>query len=157
MDVRFPEIASRNCSIARTLSVLGERWTLLVLRQSFLGVKRFGDFQATLGIARNTLTDRLNMLVEEGILERRPYQQRPLRHEYKLTRKGRDLYPVLVSLMSWGDRYNADDGPPVLLIHEGCGHEADPHLTCSHCGEEIDAREMRPVPGPGALAPPEAA
>jgi DNA-binding HxlR family transcriptional regulator len=157
LAVRFPEIAERNCSIARTLSVLGERWTLLVLRQSFLGVKRFDDFQATLAIARNTLADRLNTLVDEGVLERRPYQKRPLRHEYKLTQKGRDLYPVLVSLMRWGDRYNADGGPPVLLVHEPCGHVADPHLTCSHCGEEIDARAMRPVPGPGALAPPEAA
>jgi DNA-binding HxlR family transcriptional regulator len=150
--MRFEELAREPCSIARTLAVLGERWTMLVLRQSFLGVKRFEDFQAGMGIARNTLADRLGTLVEEGILERRPYQERPVRHEYGLTQKGRDLYPVLVSLMRWGDRYNAPDGPPVVLVHEPCGHEADPHLTCSHCGGEIDPREMRPEPGPGLRA-----
>jgi DNA-binding HxlR family transcriptional regulator len=151
--MRFEELARENCSIARTLSVLGERWTLLVLRQSFLGVKRFDDFQAGMGIARNTLTDRLNRLVDEGILERRPYLERPPRHEYKLTQKGRDLYPVLVTLMQWGDRYNAGaEGPPVLLVHEPCGHETHPQLVCSHCAEEIDPREMRPRPGPGLRA-----
>jgi DNA-binding HxlR family transcriptional regulator len=155
--MRFPEVAGHNCSIARTLSVLGERWTLLVIREAFLGVKRFEQMQADLGIARNTLSDRLNTLVDEGILERRAYQERPVRHEYKLTQKGRDLYPVLVSLMSWGDRYNAKGRPPVVLVHRTCGHRADPHLTCSHCGEEIDPREMYPEAGPGALAPPEAA
>lgn len=148
--MRYGEIAAQNCSIARTLAVLGERWTLLILRQSFLGVKRYEDLQSTLGIARNTLADRLETLVGEGILERRLYQEGPPRHEYKLTQKGRDLYPVLVSLMRWGDLYNAEAGAPVVLVHEGCGHEADPRLTCSHCGEEIDPREMRPEPGPGA-------
>jgi DNA-binding HxlR family transcriptional regulator len=151
--VRFEELAQENCSIARTLAVLGERWTLLVLRQSFLGVKRFDELQAGIGVARNTLADRLNRLVDEGILERRPYQEHPPRHEYRLTQKGRDLYPVLVTLMQWGDRYNAPPGgPPVLLEHRPCGHEAHPRLTCSHCAEEIDPREMRPVPGPGARA-----
>jgi DNA-binding HxlR family transcriptional regulator len=149
--VRFDEVAQENCSIARTLAVLGERWTLLVLRESFLGVKRFEDIQADLGIARNTLTNRLNVLVDEGILERRPYHDRPPRHEYKLTQKGRDLYPVLVTLMQWGDRYNAGpDGPPLLLEHRTCGHRTEPRLVCSECGETLDPREMRPVPGPGA-------
>jgi DNA-binding HxlR family transcriptional regulator len=147
--VRFPEVAQHNCSIARTLSVLGERWTLLVIREAFLGVKRFEQMQSDLGIARNTLSDRLGTLVDEGIMERRGYQERPVRHEYKLTQKGRDLYPVLVSLMRWGDRYNAEQGAPVVLVHQTCGHPADPQLTCSHCGEEIDPREMRPEPGPG--------
>jgi len=151
--VRFEELAHENCSIARTLAVLGERWTLLVLRQSFLGVKRFDDFQTGMGVARNTLTDRLNRLVAEGVLERRLYQEHPPRHEYRLTEKGRDLYPVLVTLMQWGDRYNAPPaGPPVVLEHRSCGHETDPRLTCSHCGEVIDPREMRPLPGPGARA-----
>jgi DNA-binding HxlR family transcriptional regulator len=151
--MRFQELAGENCSISRTLAVLGERWTLLVLRQSFLGMKRFEDIRAGLGIARNTLADRLNTLVDEGILERRPYQQHPPRHEYKLTQKGRDLYPVLVTLMQWGDRYNAGpEGPPLVLVHKPCGHETEPSLACSHCGGEIDPREMRPLPGPGAQA-----
>jgi DNA-binding HxlR family transcriptional regulator len=150
--VRFDDLAELNCSISRTLAVLGERWTLLVLRQAFLGVRRFEDMQASMDIARNTLSDRLSTLVEEGILERRLYQERPPRHEYRLTRKGRDLYPVLVTLMRWGDRYTAGDaGAPVVLRHRGCGHLADPALVCSHCGEEIDPREMSPEPGPGAV------
>jgi DNA-binding HxlR family transcriptional regulator len=150
--MRFPEISSNKCSIARTLSVLGERWTLLVLRQSFVGVKRFDEFQRTLGIARNVLADRLQTLVGEGILERRVYQDRPRRLEYKLTAKGRDLYPVLVSLMQWGDAYNAPDGPPLRLVHNTCGHETEPHFVCSECGEAIDPREVTPHPGPGALS-----
>jgi HxlR-like helix-turn-helix len=96
--------------------------------------------------------------VSEGILERRPYQERPVRHEYRLTRKGRDLYPILVTVMQWGDRYTADDaGPPVLLRHRSCGELADPRLVCSHCGEPLDPREVQPEPGPGWAAPAEAA
>ena len=151
--MRFDDVADLNCSISRTLAVLGERWTLLVLRQAFLGVRRFEDMQTAMGIARNTLSDRLSTLVDEGVLERRPYQERPPRHEYRLTQKGRDLYPVLVTLMQWGDRYTAGDaGAPVVLRHRGCGHVAEPALVRSHCGERIDAREMTPEPGPGALA-----
>jgi DNA-binding HxlR family transcriptional regulator len=148
--VRFSGIADEHCSVARTLAVLGERWTLLVLKHSFLGTRRFEDFQGQMGVARNVLSDRLQRLVDDGILERRQYQERPVRHEYKLTQKGRDLYPVLVSLMRWGDQYNAPEGPPIVLVHEKCGHEADPQLTCTHCGEELDPREMRPLAGPGA-------
>jgi len=149
--MRFPEIGEENCSIARTLAVLGERWTLLILRQSFLGVKRFDELQRTLGIARNVLADRLQTLVGEGILERRRYQDRPPRYEYKLTPKGLDLYPVLVSLMEWGDRYNAPNGAPVVLVHRTCGKETHPHFVCSECGEPLDPREVTPEPGPGAL------
>ena len=149
--MRFPEVSHVNCSISRPLAVLGERWTLLVIKEAFLGVKRFEDMQRDLGVARNVLADRLQKLVGEGILERRRYEDRPPRFEYKLTAKGRDLYPVLVSIMRWGDRYTAESGAPVRLIHEKCGHEAEPRLTCSHCGEEIDPREMRPEAGPGAM------
>jgi DNA-binding HxlR family transcriptional regulator len=155
--MRFPEVADLNCSIARTLAIFGERWTLLVLRQAFLGVRRFEDMQASLGIARNILSDRLSTLVSEGILERRRYQERPERFEYRLTAKGRELYPVLVTLMQWGDRHAAPGGPPVLLRHRTCGHLAEPTLVCSHCGEEIDPREMQPEPGPGAVETAEAA
>jgi DNA-binding HxlR family transcriptional regulator len=142
--MRHASLAEVDCSIARAWSVLGERWTMVILREAFLGARRFDDYQSRLGIARNLLTDRLRALVEHGILERRPYQEHPPRHEYRLTRKGRDLYPLLVALMQWGDRYGENpDGPPAVLVHEPCGHPADPHLACRHCGADIDPREMR--------------
>jgi len=156
--MRHADVQQLNCSIARTVSVLGERWTLLVLRQAFLRTRRFEDFQRAMGVSRNVLADRLQKLVEHGILERRLYQERPARYEYRLTQKGRDLYPVIVAVMRWGDRHTAgDEGPPVVLVHERCGHRADPELVCAHCGEEIDAREMRAEPGPGAVREPDAA
>jgi DNA-binding HxlR family transcriptional regulator len=148
--MRHRALEQQPCSIARTVAVLGERWTMVILREAFQGERRFEDIQRGLGIARNILADRLQMLVSEGILERRLYQDRPPRHEYRLTEKGRDLYPVLIALMQWGDRYTAGDaGPPVLLVHEPCGHRTAPHFVCSYCGEPIDPREMRPEPGPG--------
>ena len=150
--MRYSDLAGMNCSIARPLSVLGERWTLMVLRQSFLGRKRFEDIQRDIGIARNTLADRLQTLVGEGILERRRYQDRPPRYEYRLTEKGLALYPVLVALMQWGDEYMADHGAHVVLRHNTCGEITRPQLVCSHCGEHIDPREMRAEPGPGLLA-----
>jgi len=126
---------------------------MIVLRHAFLGARRFEDYSSELGIARNMLADRLRTLVEHGILERRRYQERPERHEYRLTAKGRDLYPILVSLMQWGDRHGEHEaGPPLVLRHEGCGEVADPQLTCGHCGEVLDPREVRPEPGPGRLA-----
>ena len=151
--MRHAALAEANCSIARSWSVLGERWTMVVLQQAFTGARRFDDYQRGLGIARNMLTERLRTLVEHGILERRLYSERPPRHEYRLTQKGRDLYPVLVALMQWGDRYgDCAGGAPVVLVHERCGHAADPQFACSHCGEPLDPREVRPEAGPGALA-----
>jgi DNA-binding HxlR family transcriptional regulator len=151
--MRHSGLQQENCSIARTVAVLGERWTLVILREAFNRRRRFEDIQRDLGIARNILADRLQRLVAEGILERRAYQQRPERFEYRLTDKGRDLYPVLIALMQWGDRYTAGEaGPPVELIHELCGQHAHPRLVCDHCGEPIDPRDMRPQPGPGLLA-----
>jgi DNA-binding HxlR family transcriptional regulator len=148
--MRHRSLQDQPCSIARTVSILGERWTLVVLRQAFNGQRRFEDIQRGLGIARNILADRLQTLVAEGILERRRYQERPARYEYRLTEKGRDLYPVLVALMRWGDTYMAGEGgPPVVLVHERCGKATEPTLVCSQCGEPIDAREMRAEPGPG--------
>ena len=135
------------CSIARSLAVLGERWTFVILRQAFLGARRFEDYQQGTQIARNILTDRLRSLVEEGVLERRPYAERASRtfYEYRLTEKGLDLYPVLVTLMQWGDRHGGfEDGPPLSLIHKTCGHETDPRLVCSECGEDLKAREVEP-------------
>ena len=151
--MRHEALADVNCSIARSLSVLGERWTLVVLRQAFLGARRFEDYQRGLGIARNILTDRLRTLVDNDILERRRYHERPPRYEYRLTQKGRDLYPILLSLMQWGDQYaGAPHGPPVVLRHMTCGQLTKPHLVCSECGEAIDPRAMQPEAGPGATA-----
>jgi DNA-binding HxlR family transcriptional regulator len=139
-----------NCSIAGALEILGEWWTFLVLRDAFLGVRRFEDFQRRLGIARNVLTTRLQTLVKHGILERRRYQERPERYEYRLTDKGLDLYPTIVSLMQWGDRWMGyDAGPPMVLFHRGCGEQSAPRLTCEHCGEAVGPKDMVPVTGPG--------
>ena len=136
--------AGMHCSVGRTLEVVGEWWTLMVLRSSFRGVRRFDDIQRELGIARNVLADRLTTLVDERILERRRYQERPARYEYRLTEKGRDLYPVIVSLMAWGDRwaFAAKTDPPVILTHRRCGHDITPVLVCPHCREDIEARAM---------------
>src|SRR5438876_4890759 len=149
--MRHTDLHELNCSVARSWTVLGERWTMLVLREAFNRTRRFEDFQAHLGIARNVLAERLQRLVDEDILERRPYQERPLRHEYRLTQKGLDLYPVLVTIMRWGDKYKSDKAP-VRLVHKTCGHDADPKLVCSHCGEELQAHEVRAEPGPGLVA-----
>ena len=138
------------CSVARSLEIVGERWTLLVLRDAFLGVRRFDDFQRSLGIARNVLTARLARLVEEGVLERVAYQERPQRFEYRLTEKGLGLWPVIVSLLRWGDRYYSEEaGPPRIIEHRDCGGRITERLTCDRCGAELGPRDVRAVPGPG--------
>jgi len=139
------------CPIAGALEVVGERWSLLIVRDVFLGLRRFDQIQANLGIARNVLQARLRRLVDQGVLERRPYQERPPRHEYRLTEKGLDLWPTVVALMQWGDRYAAPAaGPPVLLEHRGCGGAVDEHRVCEACGARLSARDVRGIPGPGA-------
>jgi DNA-binding HxlR family transcriptional regulator len=140
--MRRTRFAGMRCSVAQALDVVGEWWTLLVLRDAFRGVRRFDDFQRDLGIARNVLSDRLQTLVDHGILERRPYCERPPRHEYRLTEKGLDLYPVIVGLLQWGDKWAAGDGPPVVLTHRGCGHDATPTLACPQCGDRVTAKDM---------------
>jgi len=141
--MRRTSFADMPCSVARTLEVVGEWWTMLVIREAFNGVRRFDDFQSKLGIARNVLAARLQGLVDNGVLERRQYQDRPPRCEYRLTEKGRALYPVLISMLTWGDKYMAgEDGPPMKLTHE-CGESPDATLVCGHCGEKLEAREMR--------------
>jgi DNA-binding HxlR family transcriptional regulator len=140
-----------SCSIGRAMEILGERWTFLILREAFYGVRRFSDMQRSLGIARNMLSTRLQTLVGAGVLERRLYQLEPERYEYKLTEAGRDLYPSIVTLMRWGDRHlQGDHGPPVVLRHNACGHAAHPLLVCSHCREELHPRDVTPERGPGA-------
>ena len=141
-----------NCSLEATASIIGDRQTLLVLRESFLRVRRFGELQRNTGLARNILADRLQALVSNGILERSEYQQRPQRFEYRLTQKGLDLYPILLGLMEWGARYETgDEGTLVLLRHTACGHVGPPHLSCPGCGEPVTAREMEALPGLGAV------
>lgn len=143
--------AGQTCSVARTLELVGERWTLLILRDAFLGIRRFDDFQRSLGVARNVLNTRLQRLVESGLLERRLYQERPQRHEYVLTGTGLELWPAIVALMQWGDRHLAGEGgPPLLLEHRGCGGRMTDKRTCERCGAELGPRDVRAFPGPGA-------
>jgi DNA-binding HxlR family transcriptional regulator len=133
------------CAIARSLAVLGERWTFVILRQAFMGARRFEDYQQGTKVARNILTERLKLLVEHDILDRRPYAEHPGRtlYEYRLTDKGLALYPVLVTLMRWGNKYGGfEDGPPITLEHKGCGHMTEGMLVCTECGEELHAREV---------------
>jgi DNA-binding HxlR family transcriptional regulator len=138
------------CSIARALEVLGERWTLLIVRDALMGLRRFDDFQHRLGVARNVLTDRLGRLVDAGILERLPYQDRPLRHEYRLTQMGRELGVPVISLMHWGDRHLAGpDGPPRLTRHRDCGGTVALTFTCAGCGGTVSPGEVDVVAGPG--------
>ncbi len=148
--MRWDTLGKENCSLARTLAVIGDRWTLMILRDAFLRVRRFEDFERSLGIARRVLSERLALLVEEGILKRVPYQERPVRYEYRLTDKGLDLYPAILSLVHWGDKhYAGKNGPPLLHKHVGCGHDFRSVLTCSECGEPLNAREVRVRPGAG--------
>jgi DNA-binding HxlR family transcriptional regulator len=150
--MRWHDIGDIHCSVARSLSVVGDRWTLLVLRDCFRGVRRFDDFLKVLGVSPHVLSTRLARLVEHGVLERRPYREKPVRYEYRLTEKGVDLYPVIVGLLRWGDRWMADEkGPPVELVHRACGHRIHPQLACPECGEPVDPRSMRPVMKPHAL------
>ena len=133
------------CSIARAMEILGERWTFLILREAFYGVRRFSDMQRNLGIARNILSVRLQTLTRAGILERRRYQEEPERFEYRLTTAGRDLYPAIITIMRWGDEHLIeDDAPPVALVHS-CGHVADPVVVCSHCRVPLHPHDVTPV------------
>ena len=141
------------CSVARSLEVIGERWTLLIVRDAVLGLERFEEFQESLGIASNVLTNRLRLLCDEGVLERVPDPQRPGRPRYVLTDKGRELAPALIVFMKWGDRhYPTPNGPPRLTIHADCGGNIGPDLRCERCGEQPTFSEVELRPGPGAAA-----
>jgi DNA-binding HxlR family transcriptional regulator len=140
----YPLADRTACSVARSLDVLGDTWSMLVLREMFLGTHRFDALQAHLGIARNVLAARLRRLVANDILTRRQYVAHPLRYEYHLTRKGRDLYPLIVALLQWGDKYLADaPGGPVLLEHATCGQVTEIVAACGVCGQAVTPREMR--------------
>ncbi len=144
------------CPVASTLVVIGERWTLLVIRDIFLGIRRFEEIQRDLGVARNVLQDRLEGLVEQGIVTKRPYQDRPVRCEYRLTVKGADLWPVLVALLQWGDRHALAGERPMIVTHRGCGGELDDRRRCTACGADISVTEAIAV-RTGAKRPEEAA
>lgn len=141
------------CSIAKSLEVIGERWSLLIVRDVFNGNRRFGEIQASLGVARNVLSARLQRLLDEDILERRQYQENPDRYEYFLTAKGLDLWPTLIALLNWGDRYSpTPDGPPKVILHKVCGGRVSDRGTCEDCGKVLHARDAIQIPGPGRLA-----
>lgn len=149
--MRWSELHREPCSMARTISVIGERWTLMILRDCFLKVRRFEDFERSLGITRHLLADRLRKLVTSGVLRKQAYSERPKRYEYRLTEKGLDLYPIMMAVVHWGDTHMAGaKGRPLLHEHIACGHAFDPVMTCSHCRSEITARAVRVRPGPGA-------
>lgn len=133
--------------MARALEIVGERWTLLIVRDALHGTTKFDDFLDGLGVSRNVLAARLSKLVDDGILERVPYLERPPRYEYVITAKGRDLAPVLVAFMHWGDTYLAgEDGPPRDIIHNGCGGHVRPSMVCSSCGDEVASQEITLTP-----------
>jgi DNA-binding HxlR family transcriptional regulator len=148
--VRRKSFEGMACSVAQCLEVVGEWWTMLILRDIFLGVNRFDDLQRRLGIARNVLSQRLDYLVDQGILRRVPYQDRPPRHEYRLTDKGRDLWPVLTAMRQWGDAWAAPDGPSLEIVHDQCDQVSQAVLVCSECGEPLDVHEVHAIAGPGA-------
>ncbi len=140
---RTADYSKQSCAIAATLEVIGDPWTLLVIRDAFNGVRRFEQWQEHLGVARNVLAARLKSLVRHGVLEPQAYSERPLRHEYVLTRKGKDLWTVLLTLHGWGSKhlYMGEDGG-VAFIHKTCGHQLEPTLACSCCGEIVKPREL---------------
>jgi DNA-binding HxlR family transcriptional regulator len=149
--MRHEDLIDYPCSIIRPLSILGDRWTFILIKQAFAGSRRFEEFHAAIGISRGRLAERLARLVDEDILRRVPYKKENGRshHEYRLTQKGLDLYPVLLALSDWGDHYMAPEGPPVHYRHRDCGGEAHTHLTCDRCASELMARDIEPGPGPG--------
>ena len=156
--MKWDDLAQEPCSVARTVAVIGDRWTLMVLRDCFLGVRRFEDFQARLGISRTITAERLKGLVGEGVLRKVRYQDNPLRFEYRLTDKGHDLYPVIMAVVSFGDRHYAGPegqegaGPPLLHRHKACGCDFHPVTTCSECHAPLVARDVETRAGPGARA-----
>ena len=138
------------CTVARSADVLGDHWNLLLIRQACLGMRRFDDFQSALGIGRNILTQRLARLVDEGIFTKIPYQESPARYEYRLTDKGRDVYPILAAMAAWGERWlTGPEGTPLVLHHTSCGHDMRAVVVCSECADPIDVRSVRAIAGPG--------
>ncbi len=147
--MRRTSFVDMNCSVAQSLELIGDWWTLLILRDALLGVRRFEEFQSNLGIARNVLSTRLDALVEGGIMDRRRYSDRPPRDEYVLTEMGKDLWQVMTVLRQWGDRWILDGREPVVTVHDDCGEVTRAELCCSECGERLDRRRIHVERGPG--------
>jgi DNA-binding HxlR family transcriptional regulator len=149
--MKWDALEEEPCSLARTVAVIGDRWSLLILRECFLRIRRFDEFQSSLGVTRHLLADRLKKLVRFGVLRKIPYQEAPKRYEYILTQKGLDLYPIIMSIVHWGDIHMVDSrGRPLLHEHKNCHKMFDPVMVCSECGEPLTAKEVHVHPGPGA-------
>ncbi len=144
-------LADLHCSVAQCLEIVGEWWSMLILRDVFLGVTRFDDIQERLGISRNILSRRLSTLVDAGVLKKVLYSEHPPRFEYRLTKKGVDLWPVLTAMRQWGDQYAAPDGPPLVTVHKGCGNVSEAVTVCSVCGDPMHAQDVIATPGPGEV------
>ena len=135
------DLASQTCTIARAVAQVGDEWTLVIVREMFLGTRRFDDFLRLSGMSSHLLSQRLKKLEAQGVIRRAPYSQHPPRHEYRLTGKGRDLWTVIIALKQWGDRWLSAEDTPVEIVHKTCGHVTTPQITCPECGEPIDAHD----------------
>ncbi len=141
--------SNMDCSVAQCVEVTGEWWSMLIVRDALLGVTRFDVFQKRLGVARNVLQQRLERLIESGVMEKSMYSEHPPRYDYRLTEKGRDLWPIINAMRQWGDQYSAPQGPPVRLVHRSCGNEAMGIVVCSECGEVMNSSNVKIVVNPG--------
>lgn len=152
--MKWQDVGEMRCPIARSLSVIGDRWTVLILRNAFMRMRRFDDFRSSLGLPKHILSQRLKKLVEADVMTREPYQASPVRYEYRLTEKGRELYPVILSLSGWGDKWmDGGQGKVLFYTHTDCGHQFTPVMACSGCGGHVHARNVMVSPGPGLVAP----
>lgn len=148
----WQEIDEQVCSVARTLSILGDRWTMLIIRDLFLGNNKFTDLHKSLGITKHRLSDRLNRLVDDGIVSKVLYDESRGWYRYQLTEKGLELFPIIITITQWGDKWKKDsDGVPLQFVHKSCEHVCKPELHCNVCGKPIDAFSMKVKPGPGLL------
>lgn len=144
--MKWSELGEMDCPIARSLAILGDRWTLLIIRNAFLKVRRFDDFQSQLGITRHVLAERIKRLVDHEIFEKVIYNQSHNRYEYKLTEKGKALYPIIVSISIWGNKWNNENTEysEIYYVHTSCHNQIVPKLVCPCCNEEVDSRLMLP-------------
>ena len=148
--MRKENFSHLECSLARSLDLIGEWWTLLIIRDLFYGIGTFDLLCQDLGIARNILANRLKKLMEKGLIEKKPVEAGARRRAYRLTRKGKDLFPVIMALAAWGDRWEAPQGPPIIFRHQPGGHSVSPLVICAECGKAVKAKDIRPEIGPGA-------
>lgn len=151
--MKWQNVGELRCPIARTLSVIGDRWSMLIVRNAFMRMRRFDDFQSSLGVPKHILSMRLKKLVESGVLRREPYQQAPVRYEYRLTARGRELYPLILAMAGWGNKWmDGGQGPLLTYTHTECGQAFQPLIACSECGEPVQPHQVQLSPGPGMFA-----